>query len=183
MQNLQSFQNKNFNRGASKLKELLWMLCSALFFQHSLALLNGFKITLLRTFGASVGKGVLIKPRVQIKFPWKLKIGNHVWIGEGVWIDNLAEVTIEDNVCISQGAYLLTGNHNYKKTSFDLITSPILLKESAWIGAKTTVCPGVTVHTGAILTVGSIATKDLEANGIYKGNPALKVGNRLYNSG
>ena len=154
------------------------MLCSALFLQHSLALWNSLKVTLLRTFGASIGKGVLIKPRVQIEFPWKLKVGNHVWIGEGVWIDNLAEVTIEDQVCISQGAYLLTGNHNYKKPTFDLITSPILLKEGSWVGAKSTVCPGVTVGKGAILTVGSIATKDLEANSIYQGNPAVKIRDR-----
>lgn len=154
------------------------MLCSALFFQHSLALSNGLKIALLRAFGASIGQGVLIKPKVQIKFPWKLSIGHHVWIGEGVWIDNLAEVTIQDHVCISQGAYLLTGNHNYKKISFDLITKPVILEKGCWIGAQTTVCPGVTVHENAILTVGSIATKDLQANSICQGNPAVKIRSR-----
>lgn len=151
------------------------MLCSALFFQHSLAILNGLKVRLLSAFGAKVGKGVLIKPGVHIKFPWKLSIGNHVWIGEKAWIDNLAPVTIADHVCISQEAYLLTGNHNYKKATFDLMTQPIVLEAGSWIGARSVVCPGVTVGAGAILTVGSVATKDLEANGIYQGNPAVKI--------
>ena len=56
----------------------------------------------MRLFGASVGKGVIINPRVNIKYPWKLVIGSNVWIGEKVWIDNLADVTIGDNVCLSQ---------------------------------------------------------------------------------
>ena len=177
-QDLQSFQNKNFDRGASKLKELLWMIVSRLFFSHSLALWNGSKIWWLKIFGAKVGKGVVIKPSVQIKFPWKLEVGNHVWIGEKAWIDNLAQVTIANNVCISQEAYLLTGNHNYKKASFDLITKPIVLKEGCWVGARSVVCPGVIVKAGAVLTVGSIATHDLEVNGIYQGNPAVKVKER-----
>jgi len=125
-----------------------------------------------------VGQGVLIKPSVNIKYPWLLEIGNNVWIGEGVWIDNLAKVTIGDNVCISQGAMLLCGNHDYKKSTFDLIIGEILLEEGVWIGAKTVVCPGVTCKPHSILTVGSVASKDLEPYSIYKGNPAVFVKNR-----
>ena len=178
MQKLNTFQNPDFNRGASRWQELLWMIASALFFRHSLAVWNGGKVWLLRRFGARVGQGVRIKPSVHIKFPWKLRIGDHIWIGEKVWIDNLAEVTIGDHVCISQEAYLLTGNHNYKKPTFDLLTQPITLKTGSWIGARAVVCPGVTVGESAILTVGSVATKDLEANGIYQGNPAKCIRNR-----
>jgi putative colanic acid biosynthesis acetyltransferase WcaF len=148
------------------------MLCSALFFRHSLALINSFKIYLLRSFGAEVGNGVLIKPSVHIKFPWKLRIGNHVWIGEKVWIDNLDQVVIGDHCCISQGAMLLCGNHNYKKTTFDLMTSPITLEDGVWVGARSLVCPGVRCGSHAVLAVQSVATKDLEAYTIYQGNPA-----------
>lgn len=136
------------------------------------------KKVLLKTFGAKIGKGVLIKPKVSIKYPWFLTIGNHVWIGENVWIDNLAKVAIEDNACISQGAMLLCGNHNYKKSTFDLIVGEIKIEEGAWVGAQSTVCPGVTLHSHAILAVGSVATKDLEAHTIYQGNPAKKVRER-----
>jgi putative colanic acid biosynthesis acetyltransferase WcaF len=137
------------------------------------------KRMILRFFGARIGKGVNIKPKVNVKYPWMLEVGDYVWIGEGVWIDNLAPVKIGANACVSQGALLLTGNHNYKKSTFDLIMRPITLEEGAWIGAKATVCPGVTVHSHAILTVGSVATRDLDAYTIYSGNPAAKVKERI----
>ncbi len=176
---LSQFRNPEFDRGASRWKELLWMLASALFFRHSMALLNGWKVRLLRWFGAKVGKGVLIKPAVQIKFPWKLTIGDHTWIGENVWIDNLDQVSIGSNVCLSQGAMLLCGNHNYKKVSFDLITGPITLHDGAWIGAHSLVGPGVSISTHAVLTTQSVATHDLDAYGIYQGNPAKKIRERI----
>jgi putative colanic acid biosynthesis acetyltransferase WcaF len=160
------------------IKHLLWIICSALFFTNPLSLSNGFKKILLRCFGTKMGQGVVIKPSVQIKYPWKLRIGSHSWIGENVWIDNLEEVVIGDNVCISQGAFLLTGNHNYKSTSFDLIMKAIELEDGVWIGAKATVCPGVSCKELSVLTVGSVAASDLEASGVYQGNPAKLIRTR-----
>ncbi len=130
------------------------------------------KVILLRLFGAKVGNGVVIKPSVNIKYPWLLNIGNHVWIGEEVWIDNLVEIDIADHVCISQGAMLLTGSHDYKAESFGLLTGKITLESGAWIGAKAVVCPNVICHTHSVLAVGSVATHSLEAHTIYQGNPA-----------
>ncbi|NET34794.1 MAG: colanic acid biosynthesis acetyltransferase WcaF [Cyanothece sp. SIO1E1] len=176
---LSTFKNGEFNRGAATWKEILWIITSSLVFNHQLAVINSLKVVFLRFFGAKVGHNVVIKPTVFIKFPWKLSIGNDVWIGEKVWIDNLDEVIIEDNTCISQGAMLLCGNHNFSTTSFDLITKPITIKHGAWVGAKATVCPGVTLHSHAVLTVGSIATKDLEPYCIYQGNPAKKIKSRV----
>ncbi len=129
-------------------------------------------------FGAKIGKKVVVKPGVNIKSPWLLSVDDHVWIGENVWIDNLVKVTIASNCCISQGAMLLTGNHNYKKTTFDLVTGEIKLEEGTWIGAKAVVCPGVVCHSHALLTVASVATSNLEAYGIYQGNPAKKIRTR-----
>ena len=164
---------------AGKLKQVCWYAVNILFFKNSFIISSRFKVFLLRLFGAVVGKGVVIKPSVNIKYPWKLTIGNHSWIGEQVWIDNLAEVTIGDHVCISQGAFLLTGNHHYKKTSFDLILGPITLEEGVWIGAKAIVCPGVTCASHSILSVASVAVTNLEPYGIYKGNPCVKVNERV----
>ena len=130
-------------------------------------------------FGASVGKGVVIKPSVQIKYPWKLSIGDYAWIGEHVWIDNLDQVTIGDHACISQGAMFLTGNHDYSKSSFDLIVKPITVEEGAWVGAKATVTQGVVIGSHSLLTVGSIASKDLPRYSICKGNPAEKIKERV----
>ncbi|TPV35735.1 colanic acid biosynthesis acetyltransferase WcaF [Paucihalobacter ruber] len=176
---LSSFDNSWYQPG-SFIKRLLWLVVSALFFEHSLAIWNGLKRFWLRVFGAQLGVGVVIKPHVKIKYPWKLSIGNHCWIGEKVWIDNLDQVILEDNVCISQGALLQCGNHNYKTSTFDLMIAPIILKEGSWIGAKSCVAPGVTVGSHAILTIGSIATKNLEPYKIYTGNPAVFKKDRVF---
>ena len=133
----------------------------------------------LKLFGAKIGKGVVIKPNVNIKYPWLLEIGDHTWVGEKVWIDNLAKVTIGSNVCLSQGAMLLCGNHNYKKTTFDLILGEIVLEDGTWIGAHAVVCPGVTTGSHSILAVNSVANKDLESYSVYQGNPAVKIRERI----
>lgn len=130
-------------------------------------------------FGAKVGKGVVIKQRVLIKFPWFLEIGDHVWIGERSWIENQAIVKIGNNCCISQGGMLLTGNHNYKKSTFDLVIGAITLEEGVWIGAHAIVCPGVTCKSHSVLSVNSVATSDMEAYTIYQGNPAKKIRDRV----
>lgn len=164
---------------ASKLKQLLWYFTNVLFFINPLIPFSGLKVFLLRLFGAKLGTGVVVKPGVNIKYPWKLIVGNHCWIGEKVWIDNLAKVTLGDHVCLSQGAMLLTGNHNYSKVTFDLMIEPIVLENGAWIGAQSMVCPGVTVCSHAVLAVQSVATKMLEANCIYSGNPAEIIRKRV----
>ena len=137
------------------------------------------KVFILRIFGASIGKGCVIKPGVSIKYPWFFSIGNHVWLGENVWIDNLTFVEIADNCCLSQGAMLLTGNHNYKKTTFDLKVGKIILEEGVWIGAKALVCPGVNAGRLAVLTAGSVLTTNMEASTIYQGNPAKAKKRRI----
>lgn len=157
----------------------MWYFVNVLFFVSHIIPFSGFKIWFLKLFGAKVGYRVVIKPGVNIKYPWKLVIGDYSWIGEDVWIDNLEQVIIGSNVCISQGAMLLTGNHNYKKSSFDLMLGEITLEDGVWIGAKSVVCPGVTCHSHSVLAVGSIATKDLEAYTIYQGNPALPIRKRI----
>jgi putative colanic acid biosynthesis acetyltransferase WcaF len=175
---LSRFKNDWYEPGAGMLKRCVWYIANALFLASCLPG-SKLKVSLLRLFGAQVGRGVVIKPRVNVKYPWRLKIGDHVWIGEGVWIDNLEQVTLGSHVCVSQGALLLTGNHNYKRETFDLIARPILLEDGVWIGAKSIVCPGLTCRSHSVLSVGSVATGDLEPYGIYQGNPAVKVRERL----
>jgi putative colanic acid biosynthesis acetyltransferase WcaF len=172
---LSVYNNYPYNPGGNALKRLLWYYVNAVFFKSMLFPVNGLKVSLLKLFGAELGKGVVIKPRVNIKYPWLLKMGNHSWIGEGAWIDNLVLVTIGNNVCISQGAILETGSHNYKKRTFTLITGSIILEDGAWIGCAAVVNQGVVVGSHAVLTSGSVATKNLEPYFIYQGNPAVKV--------
>lgn len=175
--NLSKFDNSWYKPG-NTFKRFVWYFKNIFLFKSSLPWPNSLKIMTLRFFGAKVGRNVLIKPNVNIKYPWLLEIGDNVWLGEEVWIDNLAKVTIGNNVCLSQGAMLLCGNHDYKKETFDLIVKPIVLEDGVWVGAKSVVCPGVTMKSHSILAVGSVLTKDAEAYGIYQGNPAVMVKKR-----
>jgi putative colanic acid biosynthesis acetyltransferase WcaF len=179
--NLEAFDNSHYHSGAGRLKMILWYLANALLMNSALPF-SGMKARMLRLFGARIGKGVVLKPYINIKYPWKLEIGDHCWIGEQVWIDNLDQVRVGSHVCISQGAMLLCGNHNYRRSTFDLITGPITLEDGVWIGAKTVVCPGVLCGSHSVLTVGSVATKNLEAYTIYAGNPAAAVRKREVNA-
>lgn len=127
---------------------------------------------LLRLFGARIGAGTIFKPGLRVKFPWRLVIGDHTWVGEGVWIDNLGMVKIGSHCCISQGVYLCTGNHNWSSPQFDLTVAPIEIHDSAWVCAKAVIAPGVVIGEGAVLSLGSVAIADLDAWGIYWGSPA-----------
>jgi putative colanic acid biosynthesis acetyltransferase WcaF len=175
---LSTYQNKAYKPG-NLFKRVLWFFVSPVFFQSYLFPFSGVKCAMLRIFGARVGEGVVIKPNVQIKYPWFLSIGAHSWIGEQVWIDNLVPVNMGSNVCISQGAMLLTGNHNYKSPDFDLITAEIHIEDGVWIGARSLVAPGVRCATHAVLSVMSVALSDLDAYTIYQGNPAVAVRKRI----
>lgn len=165
--------------GASIFRRACWYFVNAAFFINPVFAGSKWRRGLLRMFGAKVGKGVVLKPQINIKYPWKLTIGDYSWIGEKVWIDNLELVSIGKNVCISQGAMLLTGNHDYTKTTFDLVVQGIILEDGVWIGAQSLVCPGITCETHAVLSAMSVATKKLEAYTIYQGNPAQPVRTRV----
>ena len=171
---LDTFSTGDFERGRSAMTESIWQVTSFLLVA-SFWPGSRWRVSLLRLFGATIAQGVNIKPFVKIKFPWRLTVGAHSWIGEGVWIDNLAPVTISDNACVSQGAYLCTGSHDWTKESFDLITKPISIGSGAWVGAMARVAPGVTIGKGAILTMGSVATGDLDPDMVYSGNPAIAL--------
>lgn len=176
---LSRYDNSAYDPGAPYWKRALWHMAQAWLLSSAWLPSSAIRVWLLRRFGARIGRGVVIRPRVRVKQPWRLRMGDHVWIGESVWIDNLTEVRLGDNVCLSQGAMLLTGNHDYKKPAFDLITGEIHLEAGVWIGARATVCPGVTARSHAVLAVGSVAVSDLEAYAIYQGNPAAFIRKRV----
>lgn len=173
MTDLSRYDNSWYNPGGNALKRFLWYFVNALVIKNHLNPISGIRVKALRLFGAKIGRGVVIKPGVNVKYPWLLTVGDYSWIGEDVWIDNLAEVSIGSNCCLSQGAMLLCGNHNYRLPTFDLMVKPIIVEDGAWVGAKSVVCPGVTVGRDSILTVGSMATSNLEAGKIYQGIPAV----------
>jgi putative colanic acid biosynthesis acetyltransferase WcaF len=175
---LDQYNISSYTPGAPYWKQLLWYYLGSPFVQSHFIPLSAIKVWVLRWFGAQIGRGVRIKPGVKVKFPWRLSVGNFVWIGENAWIDNLAYVTLESHVCLSQDVYLCTGNHDWSHPTFKLMTAPIHIQEGSWIAAKSVIGPGVTVGRGAVLALGGVTGRCLEAMTIYAGNPAQAIKSR-----
>ncbi len=175
---LSKYDNSWYHPGKGIFIRTIWYFVNSLFFTNGLFPFSGLKVFFLKLFGAKIGAGVVIKPRVNIKYPWNLKIGNHSWIGENVWIDNLAHITIGANCCLSQGALLLCGNHNYRNETFDLMIGEIVLDDGVWIGANAIVPGNSVCYSHSVLSVLSVAPSKMEANTIYRGNPAEPVKKR-----
>ena len=175
---LSTFSAGDFDRGAGKVKEAMWVIVRTLFFELLPGKWYGLKRWMLRCFGAKIGRGVVVKPGARISFPWKLTVGDHVWVGEDSWLLNLAPIVIEDHVAIAHRVFICTGNHDYTSPRFDLIVKSIRIQRGAWLTAGSMVAPGVTVGEHAVLCMGSVATSDLEPYGIYRGNPAERIASR-----
>lgn len=175
--NLKDYQAGDYQRGRSVLVEGIWLLVSALFISSWMPG-SWHRRVLLKMFGARLGKNVVIKPRVRIKFPWKLVVGDYSWLGEDVWIDNLDKVTIGAHCCISQGTYLCTGSHRWDLKGFDLDTRAIQISDQCWVSAQSTIAPGTEMDQGSVLKLRSVAYGKLQAWSIYAGNPAIKISDR-----
>lgn len=153
---LSKFKKPNIYKENIILNIIWYALNNLIFF--SFFPFSNIKIKILKLFGAKIGKNVIIKEYVRIKFPKNLIIGNNVWIGSGVWIDNISELIIEDNCCISQDVYFCTGNHNVNLETFDLIAKKIIIRKNSWIAAKCIIGPGVEIKENSFLKIGSIIT-------------------------
>jgi putative colanic acid biosynthesis acetyltransferase WcaF len=163
------------HRGRSAWVEALWYCCKCAIFLSPLPFPSKFKCSVLRWFGAKIGRGVCLKPRVNIHLPWKLKIGDFAWIGEEVFILNFEEVSIGSHCCISQRSFLCTGNHDYRLPQMPYRNRPILVEAGAWVGAQAFVAPGVTIGEDAVATAGSIVLTNLPAGMVCSGNPCQAV--------
>ena len=175
---LRDYDNSWYHPGRSKLWQAAWFFIGLPILRCPVLPISGVRVWLLKCFGAQVGAGVVIKPGVQVKYPWHLKLGDNVWLGESVWIDNLTTVRIGSDVCISQGAYLCTGNHNWSDPAFGLAVEPILVGNGSWVGAKAFLSPGIVLGEGAVAAGGSVVTRNIPNYEIHAGNPAALVRHR-----
>lgn len=172
MIDLSRFNNAEFSRGASALKEAAWWLVRSLLFAPWFPVPSPLKVTALRCFGAKVGNGVVIRSRVNITFPWRIEIGDHVWIGDEVLILSLDRVTIGSNVCISQRAFLCTGSHDFTKEGFDLVTGGIEIGDGCWVGAQAFVGPGVKFGDASRCLAGAVVVRSVPDGTTVGGVPA-----------
>jgi putative colanic acid biosynthesis acetyltransferase WcaF len=178
LSDLSTFSNAEYNPGRGFFVRALWYYCSLLIFESGWLPVSGIKTRLLRLFGAKIGQGVVFKPHVRIKYPWRLVIGDHCLIGQNVWFDNIEDVTLGNHVCVSQLAFFCTGSHDHRSPKFDLIAKPIVVQDGAWIGARATLMGGIVVHANAITAAGSVVVKDAPAATIVGGCPAREIASR-----
>jgi putative colanic acid biosynthesis acetyltransferase WcaF len=172
---LDRFNNDDFDRGSTRLVEAAWWLVRAIVFDHRIPVPSRLKVSLLRLFGAKIGRGVVIRSRVIVTFPWRLELGDFVWLGDEVLLLNLDRISIGSHVCVSQRALLCTGSHEYNKPGFDLVTAPIVVGDHCWIGAMVFVGPGVTIETQSVCAAASVVVKDVGHQALVAGNPARVV--------
>lgn len=173
MMRLDLYDNSDFSRGASRLKESLWLLCKAIFFLAPLPFPSRLRVGLLRLFGAKLGRGVVIHSGVNITFPWRFEAGDHVWVGEGVTILSLARVVLGSQVCISQQAYLCTGSHNWRLETFDLQVGEIAVGAGTFVAARAFVGRSVTIGEDTVLSAGTVLFRSVPAGSFVMGNPAV----------
>ncbi len=167
-----------YDPGRGLLTRTCWYFVSLIVFESGWLPLSRPKQWLLRAFGARIGRGLVIKPHVRIKYPWRLTVGDHCWIGQDVWIDNLADVSLGDHVCVSQRAYLCTGSHDHRRRGFNLIVRPIHIASGGWVGAGCLVLGGVTIGANGLAAAGSVVANAVPAGAIVGGNPAEVIKQR-----
>lgn len=171
VQQLNKFKVPDNFRGKPKFVVQLWWLVEALFFRTSPQVFYGWRRFLLRSFGAKIGKGVIVRPTVRITYPWKVKIGDYSWIGDEVTLYSLGNITIGDNTVVSQKSYLCTGSHDYKKVDFPIYSKPIIIGNNCWLATDVFVSPGIKIDNGVVVGARSTVVKNLDGNSVYIGSP------------
>ncbi len=162
----------------NRIGRLAWGLVWCCLFRPTPRPLHRWRASLLRLFGARLGRDCHIYAGAHIWAPWNLVCGDGVAVADGADIYNPGTLTLGDHAIVSQGAYLCGASHDYNQAAFPMIWAPIRIGPYAWIGARAMVQMGVTVGEGAILGLGAVATRNLEPWSINAGNPARKIKDR-----
>lgn len=162
----------------SRVGRLLWGVVRVLLFRPSPRPCHAWRAMLLRLFGAKLGAKCHIYPGARVWAPWNLRCEDRVTFADGAEIYNPSLMHFGSHAIVSQGAYVCGATHLYNEAEFRLVSFEMRIGAYAWICARAMVSPGVNVGKGAVLGLGSVATKDLEPFGVYAGSPARLVKQR-----
>lgn len=174
---LRHAKTPGFDRGRSILVFVLWLFAQEIIVRNPFQLSSRIRAWTLRLFGARIGKRVVLRPRIRIRHPWKLSIGDDCWIGEGVWIDNHGNVKIGHDCVLSQEAYLTTGSHEIR-SNMDLKIADIVVEPGAWLTSRSILLQGSVFSRNAILLPGSVFKGIAREGWLHQGNPAAPVAER-----
>lgn len=168
-----SFSLKN------RLGRVVWNLVAALLFRFSPKPLHKWRSFLLRCFGAKIGNGVHIYPKVDIWAPWNLDVGDETGIANGAILYSQGKIKIGKKVVISQGAHLCAGTHDYSLPGFPLLTMPIEVNDNVWIAAEAFIHPGITIGEGSVIGARAVVTKDMPGWMVCSGHPCRPLKERV----
>ncbi|HEX5282871.1 MAG TPA: putative colanic acid biosynthesis acetyltransferase [Bryocella sp.] len=163
---------------SNRLARLLWNITWLLLYRPSPRPLHGWRVMLLRLFGATLGPDCHFYPASRVWAPWNLRCADHVAAGDGVEIYNPSLMHLGSHVILSQDCYLCGATHDYNDPAFPLLAYAMTIEPYAWICARALVAPGVRVGEGAVLGLGSVATRDLDPWTVYSGHPAQPIRSR-----
>jgi putative colanic acid biosynthesis acetyltransferase WcaF len=172
---------KNPHSLGNKVARLLWSIVWLLLFRPTPRFFGVWRTMLLRLFGARIGKS-RVHSSARVWAPWKLSIGDHVFVDERVYLYNAYGIEIGDRVVISLGSFLCTASHDHAVTTFPLIGGKITVGSDSWIAADAFVAPGVTVGQGAVVAARAVVVKDVPPWSIVGGNPAKHIKARTLTS-
>jgi putative colanic acid biosynthesis acetyltransferase WcaF len=178
LQNIDPYTQPSFTY-KNRLARLSWSIVYTLLFRFSPRTLHPWRSFLLRCFGATIGTHCHIYPSAKIWAPWNLEMHDFSTLGDGVKCYSIGKVTIGFKVCVSQGAYLCTGTHNYENLNFQLLAKPIQIRDHAWICTESFITPGVMIGEGAVIGARSVVTKDMPQWTVCAGNPCKPIKPRI----
>lgn len=163
---------------SNRARRLMWNVCRVLLYRPSPRPLHAWRAFLLRRFGAVLGPECHFYPRSRVWAPWNLQCDDAVGVADGAEIYNPAPVHLGSHAILSQDAYVCGATHDYDDPRFPLLAYEMRLGPYSWVCARASVAPGVCLGEGAVLGLGSVATRDLEPWTIYAGVPAVKIKTR-----
>ena len=179
VQNLNLYKTPKGFRGRSAITVQLWWIVQATLFGLSPQFLYGWRRFLLRSFGAKIGKKVIVRPTARITYPWKLTIGDYSWIGDDVVLYSLGEIEVGENSVISQRSYLCTGSHDYTSENFEIHAEKITIGSRCWLATDVYVAPSVSIGDLTVVGARSGVFNDLPEGKICIGSPAKPIKDRL----
>jgi putative colanic acid biosynthesis acetyltransferase WcaF len=172
----------SFDRGRPQWFILLWWLVEAIVFPLTPHNFNSIRASLLRLFGAKIGKGVVIRSSVRVLYPWKVEIGDYSWLGDEVYLYSVNNIKIGNHTVVSQKCYLCTGSHDMNDLYFGLITAPITIGNGVWVASDCFIAPGVKIGANTVVGARSSVFKSLPAEYVAWGNPCKPRQVRTHNS-